>query len=113
MHELSLAGGILRVLEETRERDPFERVTHLTLEVGVLSGVEISSLRFALQSIAHDTCMEGAEISIEEPAATAWCLPCGKSVPIRSRLDNCPVCNSAQLQPTSGTELRVMEMRVQ
>ena len=29
MHELSLAGGILRVLEQTRARDPFERVTHL------------------------------------------------------------------------------------
>lgn len=52
MHELSLAGGILRVLEQTRERDPFERITQLRLEVGVLAGVEIESLRFALSSIA-------------------------------------------------------------
>ena len=34
MHELSLAGGILRVLEQTIERDPFERITQLRLEVG-------------------------------------------------------------------------------
>lgn len=112
MHEISLAGGILRVVEQTRTRDPFDRVTHLTLEVGALSGVEPSSLRFALESIAPGTCMEHAEIEIQEPAATAWCMPCGQSVAIRSRLDACPQCGSAQLQPTGGTELRVLDMRV-
>lgn len=112
MHEISLAGGILRVVEQTRMRDPFDRVTHLTIEVGALSGVEPSSLRFALESIAPGTCMEQAEIEMQEPAAMAWCMPCGQSVDIRSRLDACPQCGSAQLQPTGGTELRVLDMRV-
>jgi len=112
MHEVSLAGGILRVVEQARERDPFKLLTHLTLEVGALSGVEVVSLRFALQAIAPDTCLAGAEIDIQEPAGTAWCLPCGQSVPIFQRLDLCPQCGSAQLQPTSGTELRVLELRV-
>ncbi len=112
MHELSLAGGILRLIEQTRERDPFERVTHVTLEVGALSGVEVESLRFALQAIAPDTCMASAEIEIQEPPAQAWCLPCGQSVPILQRLDLCPQCGSAQLQPTSGTELRLVDLRV-
>ncbi len=112
MHELSLAGGILRVVEQARERDPFERVTHLRVEAGALSGVEVESLRFALAAVARDTCLEGAEVVIDEPAATAWCLPCGQSVQIRSRLDACPLCAGAQLQPTGGTELRVSELRV-
>ena len=112
MHELSLAGGILRVVEQARSRDPFERVTHLSLEVGALSGVEVSSLRFALQAISPDTCLAGADIDIQQPAATAWCLPCGQSVPIHDRLGRGPVCGSAQLKPTSGTELRVLDLRV-
>jgi hydrogenase nickel incorporation protein HypA/HybF len=112
MHELSLAGGILRLIEQTRERDPFERVTHVTLEVGALSGVEVESLRFALQAIAPDTCLAGAEIEIQEPPAQAWCLPCGQSVPILQRYDLCPQCGSAQLQATSGTELRLVDLRV-
>lgn len=112
MHEVSLAGGILQVVEQTRARDPFERVIHLTLEVGALSGVVVSSLRFALQAIAHDTCLAGADIEIQSPPATAWCLPCGQSVPIQDRLDLCPLCGGAQLQPTTGTELRVIELRV-
>lgn len=112
MHELSLAGGILKVLEQTRARDPFARVTHLRLEAGALCGVEISSLRFALQAIAPDTCLEGAHIDIDEPAGSAWCLPCGQSVAILTRLDPCPLCGGHQLQPTGGTELRVVDMQV-
>jgi hydrogenase nickel incorporation protein HypA/HybF len=112
MHEISLAGGILRLIEQTRERDPFECVTHITLEVGALSGVEVGALRFALEAIAPDTCLVGAEIDIQEPPAQAWCLPCGQSVPILQRQDLCPQCGSAQLQPTSGTELRLIDLRV-
>jgi len=112
MHELSLAEGILRLVEQARARDPFERVTHLKLEAGALSGVEISSLRFALEAIAANTCLAQACIEIDEPAATAWCLPCGQSVAIRSRIDPCPQCGGFQLQPTGGTELRVIELLV-
>ena len=113
MHELSLAGGILRVLEQTRERDPFERVTQLRLEVGALASVEIESLRFALDSIAENTVLAGASIEIIQPPGSAWCLPCGQSVTITSRLDPCPVCGGYQLQPTGGTELRVVDMQVE
>jgi hydrogenase nickel incorporation protein HypA/HybF len=113
MHELSLAGGILRVLEQTRERDPFERITQLRLEVGALASVEIESLRFALGSIAANTILAGAIIEIDQPAGSAWCLPCSQSVTITSRLDPCPVCGGYQLQATGGTELRVVDMQVE
>jgi hydrogenase nickel incorporation protein HypA/HybF len=33
-------------------------------------------------------------------------------VAIFSRLDLCPLCEGAQLQPTGGTELKVVDMRV-
>ena len=113
MHELSLAGGILRVLEQARARDPCERITHLRLEVGALAGVEIESLRFALDSIAADTLLAGTSIEIDQPPGDAWCLPCGQSVAILHRLDPCPLCGGYQLQPTGGTELRVVDMQVE
>ena len=112
MHEVSLAGGVLKVVEQTRARDPFNYVTHLRLQVGALSGVEISALRFALEALAPGTCLERAQIEIDEQPASAWCLPCGQSVAVYSRLDNCPLCGSAQLHPTGGTELKVLDLRV-
>jgi hydrogenase nickel incorporation protein HypA/HybF len=112
MHELSLAGGILRVVEDAAAREPFRRVSRLTLEAGALAGVEVAALRFALEAIAPGTLLEGAAIEIEQPPGTAWCLRCAASVPIASRLDPCPQCGSAQVAPTGGTELKVRELIV-
>lgn len=112
MHELSLAGGILQLVEQTRARDPFERVTHLRLQAGALAGVELSALRFALESLAPGTLLEGAQLDIDEQAGTAWCLQCSQSVAIFSRLDVCPLCEGVQLRVTGGTDLRVVDMRV-
>jgi hydrogenase nickel incorporation protein HypA/HybF len=112
MHEMSLAGGILRVVEQAREREGFTRVSRLALEAGALAGVELRALRFALEAMAPGTLLEGARIDIEETPGTAWCMACGHGVPIRSRTDDCPDCGSAQLQPTGGTELKLRELIV-
>lgn len=113
MHEVSLAGGILKIAEDAARREKFSRVTELRLEAGALSGVEIRALRFALEAIAPQTCLEGARIDIETPAATAWCMHCSASVPISERGDACPQCGGYRLQPTSGMELRVVDMLVE
>lgn len=112
MHEMSLAGGILRVVEDAAARERFRRVKRLTLEAGALAGVEPRALRFALDALAPGTCLAGAEIEILEPAGQARCLRCGETVAIRSRLDPCPRCGGHQVQPTGGTELRVRELIV-
>jgi len=112
MHELSLAGGIVRVVEDAAQREGFARVSQLRLEAGALAGVDTRALRFALEASTPGTCLEGAEIVIEEPAGTAWCLRCAVSVPIQARTDACPHCGGHQLQPTGGTELRVLDLIV-
>jgi hydrogenase nickel incorporation protein HypA/HybF len=112
MHEMSLAGGILRVVEQAQVREGFTRVSRLALEAGALSGVEVSALRFALESMTPGTVLEGATIDIDQPPAAAWCMACAQAVTIQSRLDDCPLCGSAQIQPTGGHELKVRELIV-
>ena len=113
MHELSLAGGVLRLVEQAAAREGFARVQRLVLEAGALSGVEVQSLRFALEALAPGTCLAGSTIEIEEPPGQAWCLGCSESVPLAVRGEACPRCGSYQLQPTGGTELRVRELIVE
>lgn len=74
LHEISLAGSILQLVEQARERDPFERVMYLRLEAGALCGVDTAALRFALEAMAPGTCMEAAVIDIDEPAAGGTAL---------------------------------------
>jgi hydrogenase nickel incorporation protein HypA/HybF len=112
MHELSLAGGIVRLVEDAAAREHFKRVSQLRLEAGALSGVEVRALRFALDAITPGTCLEGAAIEIDEPPGLAWCQPCGAQVAIASRTDACPRCGGHPIQPTGGTELRVLELLV-
>ena len=112
MHELSLAGGILRVVEEAAQREGFRRLSQLTLEAGRLSGVEVGALRFALEAIAPGTLLEGAAIRIDEPDGSAWCMPCARTVTLHERGDACPHCGRWQLTPVGGTELKVRELIV-
>jgi hydrogenase nickel incorporation protein HypA/HybF len=112
MHEMSLAGGILQIVEDAAAREGFARVSRLVLEAGALAGVEISALRFALEALSPGTLLEAAIIDIEQPAGRAWCMICSQSVSISSRTDPCPCCGGWQLTPTGGTELRVRELIV-
>jgi hydrogenase nickel incorporation protein HypA/HybF len=55
MHELSLAGGIVSMVEAAAEREHFRRVAQLRLEVGAIAGVEPQALRFALTARSRST----------------------------------------------------------
>lgn len=112
MHEASLAGGVLRVVEDAQARERFARVSLLRLSAGALAGVETRALRFALEAIQPGSLLEGARIEIDETPGRAHCLQCGQTVKIASRLDDCPRCGSAQLQPVGGTELKVVDLIV-
>lgn len=112
MHEVSLAGGVLQLVEDTALRERFSRLLSLRLEAGQLAGVDVRALRFALECLAPGTVLEGAQIDIEEPPGQAWCLGCTQTVAIAQRGDACPICGSYQLQPTGGMALRVLDMQV-
>lgn len=112
MHEMSLAGGILQVVEDAAAREHFSRVKRLTLHAGALAGVELRALRFAIEAVAPGTCLEGAVLQIDEAPGQAWCMGCCATVPITSRTEDCPQCGGHRLQPTGGTELKVHELIV-
>lgn len=112
MHEASLAGGVLQLVEDAAQREGFARLVSLRLEAGQLAGVDVQALRFALESLAPGTLLAGADIHIEEPPGQAWCLACAQTVSVVQRGDPCPSCGGYQLQPTGGQELRVLEMMV-
>lgn len=112
MHEASLAGGVLKLVEDSAVRENFRRVSVLRLEVGKLANVELRALRFALEAIAPGTALEGTAFEFDEPEGQAWCMGCSQTVALPERGTPCPNCGGYQLQPTGGTELRVVDMLV-
>ena len=73
MHELSIARSIVELVEEQADNRGASVVEELELEIGHLSGVEIQTLAFALDSAIKGSKLEKARI-------------------IRHYIESCPRC---------------------
>jgi hydrogenase nickel incorporation protein HypA/HybF len=113
MHEMSLAEGVLQLIEDARGRQPFGRVLAVHLEVGALAGVEPEAMRFCFDAVTRGSVAEGARLEIVQAPGTGCCLGCGERVAMVQLYGDCPRCGSAQVQVTGGTELRVSELEVE
>lgn len=113
MHELTLAGGIVDVVAAALAAEPGARLKRVVIEVGVLSGVELRALRFALEALAPQSVLDGVQLQFDERGGGAWCLGCSQQVDIASRADACPHCGGHWLQANAGTELKVRELIVE
>ncbi len=113
MHEMSLAEGIIELVEQTARRENAGRVRLVVLEIGQLSSVEPEALKFCFDAVTRGSMAEGAALQIDAVPGTGWCLPCGETVPMTELYGACPKCGSFQVQPTGGTEMRVKEIGIE
>ena len=113
MHEMSLAEGVLQLIEDAAVAQGFARVTTVCLEIGALSSVERESLAFCFDAVTRGGIAQGARLEVHDVPGSGWCMPCGQAVAIRSLYDACPRCGGYQVQVTGGTEMRVKELEVE
>jgi hydrogenase nickel incorporation protein HypA/HybF len=116
MHEMSLAEGVLGVVEDALAAQPAggprEVVRTVRLEIGRLAAVELEALRFAFDVVRRGTVADGAALEVIEVPGAAWCMKCCDTVAIAQRGEGCPLCGSHQLQVTAGDELRVKDIEL-
>lgn len=113
MHEMSLAEGIVQLVEDVVRADGCAKVKAVWLEIGQLAAVEKEALRFCFDAVTRDTVAEGARLEIIEKPGQGWCMKCEGNVPVTARYEACPVCGSYQIQVTGGSEMRVKELEVE
>jgi hydrogenase nickel incorporation protein HypA/HybF len=113
MHEMSLAEGVLQLMEDAAVSQGFTRVRAVWLEIGQLAAVEVDAMRFCFDAVTHGTIAEGAALNIIELPGQGWCIRCAATVPIAEQYADCPRCGSHQVQTTGGMEMRVKELEVE
>lgn len=113
MHEVSLAEGVLQLIEDAARREKFARVRTVWLEIGQLSCVEPEALAFCFDAVTRGSIAEGARLEILATPGSGWCLECATSVPMNEPLALCPHCGSGALQVSGGTGMRVRELEVE
>ena len=112
MHEMSLAEGVLQLIEDAARKQQFEKVTTVWLEIGQLSGVEVEAMSFCFDVVTRDSIADGARLEIIALPGAGWCMKCAMTVPMTEVFGECPECGGHQLQVTGGTEMRVKELEV-
>ena len=113
MHEMSLAEGVLQLVEDTAKRENASRVKLVVLEIGRMSSVEPEAIKFCFEAVTHGSIAEGAVLEIVAVPGAGWCMLCAETVAMQERYGACPRCGSYQVQPTSGTEMRVKEIEIE
>ena len=94
MHEVSLAEGIIEVVENAARNAGAKRIKTVRIAVGELSNVEIDALSFAFESVKRGTVADKAALVIERPEGRAWCMDCMKEVALHRYGDACPSCGN-------------------
>ncbi|WP_273120733.1 hydrogenase maturation nickel metallochaperone HypA [Ferrovum myxofaciens] len=113
MHEMSLAEGIVQLVEDVVRAEGCVRVQAVWLEIGQLAAVEKEALRFCFDVVTRDTVVKGARLEIIEMPGQGWCMKCEDNVAVTALYEACPVCGSYQIQVTGGDEMRVKELEVE
>lgn len=86
MHELSLCQSAVEIIQRQAEQHDVKRVTAVWLEIGALSCVEESAVRFSFEIVCHGTVAQGCDLHIVYKPAQAWCWDCSQVVEINRLL---------------------------
>lgn len=113
MHEMSLAEGLLQLMQDAARRDGFGKVKTVWLEIGPLASVEPEALEFCFDVVTRGSIAEGARLEWLRLPLQGWCMQCSQAVPLAQWDDACPRCGSDQVQATGSSEMRVKELEVE
>jgi hydrogenase nickel incorporation protein HypA/HybF len=112
MHEMSLAEGVLQLIEDSARQQSFRKVVTVWLEIGELAGVEVEAMKFCFDAVTRDSVADGARLEVISMPGSGWCMSCAKTVRLSEVYGGCPLCGEYQVQVTGGTEMRVKELEV-
>lgn len=111
MHEFGIAGEIVSAAVEEARRRNAERITAVTVRVGVLRGVEPESLRLFYDHLTRGTLAESAVLVVEEDPVLVDCGACGE-VPGEKFSLACPSCGVEGVRVRGGDSLRIVSIDI-
>lgn len=112
MHELSIAMGIVKIAEDELSKSAADRIDEIELDIGQLSGIEMSSFEFVWPSAIENTVLQNSKRKINNIKGKAVCLDCNAKFDLMNQFDNCPECKSMLKEIVQGQELRVKSLLV-
>ena len=113
MHELSIAEAVIKQLENYAGSHPGCTVKKVTLEVGVVSGIDRSALEFAFPLALEASSLKKLELEIIKVPVSVECLDCHAKSEVEKFMLKCAACSSTHVKICSGRELKIKSMEIE
>ncbi len=113
MHELSMCCSAMELIEQQARQHGAQKVTDVWLEMGALSCIEESALRFCFESVCRQTIAQGCQLHIVVRPARAWCWECSQVVEVERHGAGCPQCGSYRLRIDQGDTLQLKQLSIE
>ena len=113
MHELSLCESTLQIIEQQAREHQVNRITAVWLEIGALSCVEESAIRFSFDLVCRGSIADGCQLHIIHKPAKAWCWNCSKEVEVAQHGQGCPLCHGYSLRIDAGDTVQIKELEAE
>jgi hydrogenase nickel incorporation protein HypA/HybF len=114
MHELAIAQSLVDAVATRAAECQATHVKEVRLRIGEASGVVASSLKYCFEMLASlDPVLAGAGLSIETVPHRARCGACAATFAVENFVARCPLCGEWSAEVVSGTELRILDMRIE
>ena len=110
---MSIALSIIDLAAEQAKTENATKVCEIELDIGSLSGVEITALSFAMEIAVIDSILEHSEVKINEIKARSECLECRHTFDSEYLINSCPKCNELNTKIVRGKELQVKSLTIE
>ena len=110
---MSLVTGILDIAGREAAAAGAQVIDAVEVEVGLLAGVEIDSLKFCFEVARQGTPgAADARLVIHEVPGHGTCVKCGASAEVDDFVALCAACGEGLMDITKGLEMRVVSINV-
>ena len=113
MHELSIAEAVIKQLESYAGTHPGCTVKKVTLEVGVISGIDRSALEFAFPLALEASSLDKLALEIITVPVSVECRDCRAKSAVDKFMLKCAACSSTHVKICSGRELKIKSMEIE
>ena len=112
MHEMSIAQSIISIVDETLERERYQVLREVVVEVGELVAVVPESLEFCYKAITENTKYQDSKLIINILPLMGRCRNCDAMSQVERFDFVCSKCQGRDLDIIQGQELNICHLEV-
>ena len=113
MHEGAIAESIVDILKETKTANNLSKITKVTLKIGIMSGVMIDALLFALDALKNEeNIIKDTVFEVEKVNVKAHCVICEKDYHYKENDELMLICAECgmPLNIVEGKEMEIVDI---